>query len=355
MAGFSTHTLRELKIELTQECPLACIHCSTRSNRFAKSALPTEVVVRLLREAERMGAKKVALTGGEPLVYAELDEIIRTASTLGLATTLYTTGIKNNDLDPLDEEDVSRLMAAGLGRIIFSIYAADPEAHESITGFPSFVPTVKAVEKCVRARLPVEFHFVPLRRNYLQFGAVVELAEKLGVPRVSALRFVPHGRGAMIAENEQLTAADYRRFRDLVEKLRTTRSTQVRLGAPMNILGLGHVCCDAAQDVLVVNHRGRVFPCDAFKATDYPDPVYGSIIHNPLASVWERSRYLEAARHLHAQRRNGCGTCPTGCMAQEAVRQGGLQQLIELSERKTSRDSLAVANDLVEIKVGLAG
>jgi radical SAM protein with 4Fe4S-binding SPASM domain len=345
-----TYQLAELKIELTQECPLACIHCSTRSNRFTKSALPPEVVMRLLGEAHRMGAKKVAITGGEPLVYAHLYDAIRTASSLPLATSLYTTGIKNNNLDPIDQEDVSRLVVAGLGRVIFSIYAADPQIHESITGFASFAPTVRAVETCLQAGLPVEFHFVPLRRNYLQFGAVVHLAEKLGVPRVSALRFVPHGRGAMIADAEQLTSNDYRVFRNLVDKLRSSTSVRVRLGAPMNILGLGHVCCDAAQEVLVVNHRGRVFPCDAFKGTDYPDPAYGSVIENPLASVWEKSSYLEAARQLHAERRNGCGSCPTGCMAQEAVRQGGLQHLIQLSVRKASRDTQEAAGELVGLK-----
>ena len=344
------HRLNELKIELTQECPLACIHCSTRSNRFAKSALPLDLVTRLLHEAHRMGAKKVALTGGEPLVYAHLHKVVATASSLPLATSLYTTGIKNNNLDPIDKEDVSRLMKAGLGRTIFSIYAADPEIHESITGFPSFAPTIKAVESCIRASLPVEFHFVPLRRNYLQFEGVVQLAERLGVPKVSALRFVPHGRGAMIGDTEQLTPGDYGVFRNQVEKLRTSSSVQVRLGAPMNILGLGHACCDAAQETLVVNHRGRVFPCDAFKATDYPDPIYGSVIDNPLASVWEKSSYLEAARDLHAERRNGCGSCPTGCMAQEAVRHGGLQHLIQLSVRKTSCDTHEVAGELVGIK-----
>jgi radical SAM protein with 4Fe4S-binding SPASM domain len=154
----------------------------------------------------------------------------------------------------------------------------------------------------------------------------------------------------MIAGTEELTAGAYREFRELVEQSRVRQTVQVRLGAPLNILRLEHACCDAAQDIVVADHRGRVFPCDAFKGTDFPDPVYGSITHNSLSSVWERSSYLEAARRLHAERRNGCSSCPTGCMAQEAVRQGGLQQLIQLSARKNSRDIHELAGDLVEMK-----
>ncbi|MGH9434158.1 MAG: radical SAM protein [Terriglobia bacterium] len=96
--------LTELKIELTQECPLACIHCSTQSNRFAKSFLPPTIVLRLLMESRKMGVKKVAFSGGEPLVYRELLELLRYAASLQLAVSLYTTGIKNNYLDPLDTE-----------------------------------------------------------------------------------------------------------------------------------------------------------------------------------------------------------------------------------------------------------
>jgi hypothetical protein len=40
-------------------------------------------------------------------------------------------------------------------------------------------------------------------------------------------------------------------------------------------------------------------------------------------------------------------------MAQEAVREGGLQQLIQLSDRRATRHSLAVTNRLVEIKAGI--
>jgi hypothetical protein len=59
---------------------------------------------------------------------------------------------------------------------------------------------------------------------------------------------------------------------------------------------------------------------------------------------------LEAARRLHVERRNGCGSCPAGCMAQEAAGQGGLQHLIQLSARRSSRDAHELAADLAAMK-----
>jgi radical SAM protein with 4Fe4S-binding SPASM domain len=137
----------------------------------------------------------------------------------------------------------------------------------------------------------------------------------------------------MIREAEDLRAVDYCRLRDSINDLRTGHGVQVRLGAPMNILGLGHTCCGAAQDVVLVDYRGQLCPCDAFKGTDYPDQVYGSIFGKPLQTAWVRSKYLNAARLLRTERRNGCRSCPTGCLAQEAIREGGLQHLIRLPGR----------------------
>ena len=96
--------LTEIKIELTQRCPLACVHCSTSSHRKQSSCLPVETVVRVLNEASELGARKVVFTGGEPLVYEHLGEVIRTASRLGIQPTLYTTGILDNQLTPITNE-----------------------------------------------------------------------------------------------------------------------------------------------------------------------------------------------------------------------------------------------------------
>jgi len=323
--------LAELKIELTQECPLACVHCSTRSDRFAKVLLPPEVVSRLLHEARSMGTGNVAFSGGEPLVYSRLVEVLLTASSLEFASTLYTSGLKNNNLEPLNSRDVSSLVSAGLFRIVFSIHAANPAIHNSVTGFPSFEPTIQAINASVSGGLCVEFHFVPLRRNYAELEGVIDLAARLGVRTVSVLRFVPQGRGASIRESEDLRGEDYRRFRKSIRNLRSSRAVDVRLGAPMNILGLGHTCCDVAQDVVLVNYRGQVRPCDAFKDIDYPDDIYGSVLEKPLKSVWERSEFLNAARLLHSERRNACKSCPTGCLAQEALHEGGMQNLVRRS------------------------
>src|SRR5579872_1424471 len=110
--------LRELKIELTQQCPLACVHCSTDSHRRQTSALPEANVFNLLREASQLGVIKVALSGGEPLLSPYLPKLIGEATALGIHSSLYTCGVADFDLNPLGLEQASVLARNGLGRFI---------------------------------------------------------------------------------------------------------------------------------------------------------------------------------------------------------------------------------------------
>ncbi len=323
-------TLRELKLELTQQCPLACVHCSTDSHRKRTSSLTEETVVRLLREASALGLEKVAFTGGEPLIVPYLPRVVEEARALGIHASLYTCGAVDSDLNPLTMETARFLADRGLSRFIFSIYSHRAEMHNSVTGYQSFGTTVAALQNALITDVPVEIHFVAMRRNFRDLADLVEAASRWGVKRVSVLRFVPHGRGSNIAAREDLSTGEMRELRDSIIAARTAfPQVSVRAGSPYNILGIGHTRCDAAQEVLSVNHRGQIFPCDAFKNIDYHDPAFGSVLDRPLKEVWERSAFLSRVREELASGPGPvCGSCSefsgcrSGCLAQKVIRDG---------------------------------
>jgi len=156
------------------------------------------------------------------------------------------------------------------------------------------------------------------------------LVAQWGVERLSVLRFVPHGRGAGIALREDLDAEDMRELRDLIVGARVQYpKVNLRAGSPMNILGIGHTPCDAAQDVLVINHKGEIFPCDAFKNVTFPDARFGSVVNRSLKEVWEHSAFLNRVRkELSEGPQPTCGACSefsgckSGCLAQKVIRDG---------------------------------
>lgn len=323
-------SLKELKLELTQQCPLACVHCSTESHRNRTSALTEQTVIRLLREGSSLGLEKVALTGGEPLLVPYLPRVINETSELGIHSSLYTCGASDSELNPLSRNAAKELAARGLGRFIFSIYSHRAEVHNSVTRYQSFSTTIAALQNALTSDVAVEIHFVAMRRNFRHLSDLVKAASQWGVERVSVLRFVPHGRGGEISKREDLTTEEMRELREAIVAARSAfPRVNVRAGSPFNILGIGYSRCDAAQEVLIVNHRGEIFPCDAFKGVEYRDATFGSILNRPLKEVWEQSAFLNHVRsELAGGPLHSCGSCGeysgcrSGCLAQKVIRDG---------------------------------
>ena len=82
--------------ELSYKCPLHCPYCSNPleiGSDHYRSELSTEEWARVLREARSLGALQLGLTGGEPLVRKDLEQIVAVSRELGLYSTLVTSAI----------------------------------------------------------------------------------------------------------------------------------------------------------------------------------------------------------------------------------------------------------------------
>src|SRR5262245_37937658 len=110
-----------LRISVTDRCNIRCFYCMPDENvRFLprREILTFEEIERFVRVVARLGVNKLRLTGGEPLVRAELPQLVeRLAAIEGIRDIALTTnGI-------LLEEQAQALKDAGLTRINISLDA----------------------------------------------------------------------------------------------------------------------------------------------------------------------------------------------------------------------------------------
>jgi len=287
-------------------------------------------VLRLLRAAADLHVEKVVFTGGEPLVCEYLSDAISAAGRNGISSTVYTSGITDNMLSPMPFEMASGLVQRGLRRFIFSVYSHHSKVHDSVTRYGTHAATLAAVKNAVLTKCAVEIHLVAMKRNFRDLPGVVEMAASMGVQKISVLRFVPQGRGANVSNREELVGEELKELADTIVALRERYPTvAIRAGSPFNILAIGHTPCNAAQDVLIINHRGDVFPCDAFKNLHYFDATFGNVLSKNLRNVWEHSLFLNRVRAvLKEQKGETCRACElgeacqSGCLAQKVIRTG---------------------------------
>jgi len=125
-------TIDYLRISVTDRCNLRCRYCMP--NGLTKllprdSILSFEEIVEVARTAVGMGFTKVRLTGGEPLVRRNIEELVAMLAKIeGIEDlAMSTNGILLSDY-------AEALATAGLHRVNVSLDSTDPQRYAEITG-----------------------------------------------------------------------------------------------------------------------------------------------------------------------------------------------------------------------------
>ncbi|WP_228486834.1 radical SAM protein [Paludibaculum fermentans] len=102
-----------------RRCNLSCTYCNEYDD-FSKP-VDTEVMLQRVDDLGRLGTSIITISGGEPLLHPELDQIIRRIRNTGAVTGLITNGYL------LTAERIQRLNNAGLDHMQISIDNVMPD------------------------------------------------------------------------------------------------------------------------------------------------------------------------------------------------------------------------------------
>ena len=157
--------LRDLRISVTDRCNFRCVYCMPkevfgRDHRFMdRSELLTfEEIERIARGFVSHGVEKVRITGGEPLLRRDLEQLVERLARLGdLDLTLTTNGA-------LLEQKARALKDAGLTRLTVSLDSLDDAVFRAMNDVDFPVRKVLAgIEAAAAVGLPVKVNTVVKR------------------------------------------------------------------------------------------------------------------------------------------------------------------------------------------------
>jgi len=159
--------LRDLRISVMDRCNFRCPYCMPQHTfnegyRFLKSAerLSFDEIVRLARISADLGVRKLRITGGEPLLRANLSDLVGDLSTLpGIEDIALTTN------GVLLGKYAAELKAAGLSRITVSLDSLDDAIFSKMSGgFGGVAEVLEGIEAAQRAGLtPIKVNAVVQR------------------------------------------------------------------------------------------------------------------------------------------------------------------------------------------------
>ncbi len=151
-----------LRISVTDKCNLRCIYCMPEEGLpwLHKSAILTyEEIAELVTVAASIGVRSIRLSGGEPLVRAELHRLVAAISGIDGIEDI---ALSTNGL--LLEPQLDPLRAAGLRRINVSLDTLDEERFMEIARRPGLAQVLRGIDAAIEAGMtPVKINCVVMR------------------------------------------------------------------------------------------------------------------------------------------------------------------------------------------------
>ena len=147
------------RISVTQRCNLECPYCHREGQPQSKDEMTPVDIARIARIAAELGARRLKLTGGEPLLREDIEEV------LGLLNEAYAieeiSMVTNGTL--LTPQLAKNLKRNGLARINVNIPSVDAGTYEGLTG-GRLQDAVEGVKAAILAGLfPVKVNMLVLR------------------------------------------------------------------------------------------------------------------------------------------------------------------------------------------------
>ncbi len=315
---------------LTKRCNLACAHCYIAAGSWHAAAgeLSTAECHRILDEILELNqSPMLILSGGEPLLRDDLEQIAEHASSAGATVVVGTNGTR------LSHERIRSLMRAGVSGVAISVDSLHPEYHDRFRhGAGALEDTLAAVERLREHRLDFVVQTSLTSGNRAELSELVAWAADRGAVSFNLYFLVPTGRGERMTgltptENEEvlreLTSLEavYRGQMMIRSKCQPQIMRHVAEGdGDSPLLNYG-TRCPCGVHYCRITPEGKLTPCP------YTPTVAGDLRESSFRQVWEESPVFHALRH--GELGGKCGRCEYreicgGCRARAEAETGDL-------------------------------
>lgn len=297
MSGPLLSSHAALNVHVTNRCALACRHCLYSSGALAIEEMTTAEMLEMVRQFSALcgGQGTLNLYGGEPLLRADLFEIVAVARDLGMRVGITTSGIASKSA-------VRKLSTAGFSRVTIDLHAVDPEVHDWIRARAGHHEQSLALIRWLHAEgVPVGINCALNRHSVRDLVPLLDLCAKLGVMSLSLYLLNPIGRGVSLA-NDVLDGKSWLEARATAQRWLAASPAALAVVWERSYVTTTErddlepsLCRRERADSISVRSDGNVYFCcllssSASPMIDAEAPALGNVRREPLDTILARRR-----------------------------------------------------------------
>lgn len=307
-------------IEITNSCNMRCKHCMNWSIENSNNGFEKEKILRLIKELYDNNTEEIYISGGEPLLYPYIDDVILYANSLGIKVTLATNALEiPNHLKAIKEGvQLVSISLDGIGKT--------HDKFRGVTG--AFDNCVKMFKLLRENNIKTRISAMIWKKNINELEEMISLAKTCGVSKVNLAFLIPEGR-AKSDDTIKLPIDKYKEMIDMVSNLRKKYKSEnfdieIRRN---NILNKDSVDCPGGRNLIHINVNGKVSPCSWIAKLDTNNEFSGDWPKNSIKECINKFQSFEKTVKL---RKNKYGYC--GCIALSKIYNGNFTAPDPLNE-----------------------
>ena len=294
--------------ELTPVCNMDCKMCYVRMSRSAQEAIAplkgASQWLALAQEAKDAGMLYLLITGGEPFLHPQFQEILEGLHKMGFLITINSNGTM------IDESVIAWLKNCPPVRINISLYGASNETYANLCGNPmGFTQTVNAIRLLQQAGISVKLNcsLTPYNAKDLPEMAAFSKQNNL-ILQVATYMFPPVRKdGRLTGTNDRFSpedAAYYMAYADYLtlgkERFLAQEGQLPELLEPEGNCEGDGVRCRAGKCSFWITWQGKMMPCGMFPEKNAPN-----VFEMPFLNAWQAAKESICNIHLPSQ----CAAC----------------------------------------------
>ncbi len=252
-------------------CNFKCQHCSVKrfQGQSNKRKFTIDDVKKLSKQADQMGLARFVITGGQPLIFKDFDELIQALDPSKFYINVDTNGWY------LDDNKAKHLKQIGVDRIQLSIDSLNEQQHDKFRRTPgSFKRTMKAIDASLNAGLDIFIQTV-VTHTRLYSQQFIDFVQYFNNRDIGV--FVSYAKpvGAWQGYYKQLVnKEDMNYFRQLQKKYNLFTHLTPAYGRDLG--------CIAVKGMISITEYGDVMPCP------YIHVSLGNIFKQSLRDIIQR-------------------------------------------------------------------
>ncbi len=292
---------RIVQIHPTRQCNLRCLHCYSSSSPEERGSLPAAVLCEAISDCATEGYTVASFSGGEPILYQPLGEILDHSHRCGLVTTVTSNGML------LDQRRLE--MLTGRADLLAISLDGIPESHNRMRADPRAFDTMASRLEGVRiSGIPFGFIFTLTVHNLHELDWVAKFALEQGAKLLQIHPLEVAGRAKETLLNDEPDAVESAYA--YLESERVQEMAGGRMVVQLDLLNSDRLRNDpdwvfagepgddgpdnplaALVSPLVIEADGMVVPIEYGFSREY---AFGNLHECPLsasAPIWKRQIY----------------------------------------------------------------